>query len=174
MKQLSVVLALLLTSAWLSVAHAESPVFSGPQIGEKLAPFSMKGVMGDTANQEVDLIGKAAGKPVVLVFVHQRTRPGLSLASLVSRYAATRVSDGLHAGVVYLTDDATATEKWFGVAKKNLAPGVIYGISKNGQEGPGTYGLNRNVELTILVGKEGKVTANFALVQPSAQVDGPR
>jgi hypothetical protein len=34
--------------------------------------------------------------------------------------------------------------------------------------------LNRNVTLTILVGKGNKVTANYALVQPSLQVDLPK
>jgi hypothetical protein len=52
--------------------------------------------------------------------------------------------------------------------------GVTIGISPEGQEGPGAYGLNRNVALTVLVGTEDKVTANFALVQPSVQADGPR
>src|SRR5205823_2231531 len=48
------------------------------------------------------------------------------------------------------------------------------GISTDGKEGPGSYGLNRTMTLTILVGKEGKVTANFALVQPSLQADLPK
>ena len=39
---------------------------------------------------------------------------------------------------------------------------------------PGAYGLNRNVTLTILVGKDNRVTANFALVQPSLQADVPK
>ena len=51
---------------------------------------------------------------------------------------------------------------------------MTYRISQDGVEGPGVYGLNRNVTLTILVGKEGKATANFALVQPSIQADGPK
>jgi len=51
---------------------------------------------------------------------------------------------------------------------------VMLGISDEGREGPGAYGLNRNVTLTVLVGKDNKVTANFALVQPSAQADGPK
>jgi hypothetical protein len=34
--------------------------------------------------------------------------------------------------------------------------------------------LNRNVTLTILVSKDRKVTANFALVQPSVQADVPK
>ncbi|HVJ67809.1 MAG TPA: hypothetical protein VM510_07495, partial [Caulifigura sp.] len=48
------------------------------------------------------------------------------------------------------------------------------GISMDGREGPGAYGLNRKVTLTILVGKEGRVTGNFALVQPSLNSDLPR
>ena len=44
----------------------------------------------------------------------------------------------------------------------------------DGREGPGSYGLNRNVMLTILIGKAGKVTANYALIQPSLQVDLPK
>src|SRR5262249_40371321 len=35
-------------------------------------------------------------------------------------------------------------------------------------------GLNRNVTLTIIVGKDNKVSANFALVQPSIQADLPK
>ena len=30
------------------------------------------------------------------------------------------------------------------------------------------------MSLTVLVGKEGVVSANFALVQPSVQADGPK
>ena len=55
-----------------------------------------------------------------------------------------------------------------------LAREAPLGISLDGKEGPGSYGLNRNVTLTILVGKEGKVTANFPLVQPSIQADLPK
>jgi hypothetical protein len=46
-------------------------------------------------------------------------------------------------------------------------------ISPDGAEGPGAYGLNRNVALTVLVGKDSRVTHNFALVQPSLQADLP-
>ena len=47
-------------------------------------------------------------------------------------------------------------------------------MSADGREGPGSYGLNRKVTLTILVGNQDKVTANFALVQPSLQADLPK
>ena len=51
---------------------------------------------------------------------------------------------------------------------------VPIGISVDGAEGPGAYGLNRHVALTVLVGQGGKVSANFALVQPSVQADAPK
>jgi hypothetical protein len=51
---------------------------------------------------------------------------------------------------------------------------VLTGVSLDGREGPGAYGLNRLVQLTILVANGGKITANYALVQPSLQADLPK
>ncbi|MCH7688790.1 MAG: hypothetical protein IH899_19265, partial [Planctomycetes bacterium] len=47
-------------------------------------------------------------------------------------------------------------------------------VSVDGGEGPGAYGLNRKVTLTIVVAVDNKVTANFALVQPNVQADVPK
>jgi hypothetical protein len=47
------------------------------------------------------------------------------------------------------------------------------GISVDGIEGPGNYGLNRKVTLTVLVVDKGKVVANFAIVQPN-ETDAPK
>ena len=88
---------------------AEDPVFSGPQEGEKLPAFEFRGVYDDQAGQPIDVVSRAAGKPVMLVFVHETTRPGLGLTRVVLDYAARRQKDGLHSAVVFLTDDATAT-----------------------------------------------------------------
>lgn len=160
--------------AWCQTAtSADDPVFSGPQIGETFPRFQAKGVFGDLAGNEFDLIERADGKPVVLIFVHTLTRPAFGLTNTIMKYAATRSNDGLQCGVVFLTEDSTKTESWMRLVKDRFPEGVSYGISTDGIEGPGSYGLNRNMTLTVLVGKEGKVTANFALVQPSLQADGP-
>ena len=157
-----------------SLAPADETPFSGPQKGEKLPALKVKGVFGDEAGKELDLIQQAGEKPVVLIFVHKRTRPAFGLMNAVMKYAAERSKDGLASGVVFLTDDVTATDKWLNVVKRHLSEKITYGISADGVEGPGAYGLNRNVTLTVLVGNEGKTTANFALVQPSVQADGPK
>ena len=149
-------------------------MFSGPQVGEKLPSLKVKGVFGDLAAKELDLVERADGKPVALVFFHARTRPAFGLTNTVMRYVASRSADGLTGGVIFLTDDPTSTENWLQIVERHFSKEIVYGISMDGLEGPGSYGLNRNVTLTVLVGKEGKVTANFALVQPSQQADGPK
>ncbi len=45
------------------------------------------------------------------------------------------------------------------------------GVSLAGSEGPGAYGLNRHVQMTILITNNDVVTSNFALVQPSINGD---
>jgi len=165
-----VVLLLLFPGA----ASADDAVFSGPQVGEKLPSFKVKGVFGDLAGKELDLIERADGKAVALIFVHVKTRPAFGLTNTIMKYAATRSKDGLQNAVIFLTDDPTPMLEWMNRVKNILPKGVTHVISTDGAEGPGSYGLNRNVALTVLIGKEGKVTGNFALVQPDLGVDGPK
>jgi hypothetical protein len=146
-------------------------VFSGPQVGETLAPVVAQRAIAEEADQSFDLIKRAGGKPVVIVFVHKVTRPSVGLTRILMNYAAKRAEDGLTAGVVFLTDDPTETKNWMRRAARALPKNVPIGVSIEGQDGPGAYGLNRNVALTVLVGDKNKVTANFALVQPSVQTD---
>lgn len=149
-------------------------VFSGPQVGEKLPAFKVKGVLGDDAGKDLDFVKKADGKPIVLIFVHDLNRMSLGMTRTLSQYTASRAKDGLHTGVVWLTDDVTEAETYIKRIQNNLAKDAPIGISPDGKEGPGSLGLNRGMMLTILVGKENKVTANFALVQPSLQADLPK
>ncbi|HJQ80570.1 MAG TPA: hypothetical protein VJ828_11470 [Lacipirellulaceae bacterium] len=155
-------------------ASEESTVFSGPQLGEELPPVPVRGVFDDDAGKELDFVGAADGNPIVLVFVHQLDRPTIGMARALTAYALHRKKDGLTTGIVWLDDDATEAENTLKRIRHALPRGVPIGLSTDGKEGPGSYGLNRNVALTILVGNEGKVTANFALVQPSIQADLPK
>ena len=153
---------------------ADEPLFSGPQVGERILPFKARIALGTLAGQELDIVKQAGGKPIVLLFVHEFNRPSVGLTRIVMNYAAKRSTDGLHAGVVCLSDDATETEKVLQRAAHALPTKIPLAVSLDGKEGPGAYGLNRNVTLTLLVAQDNKVTANFALVQPSVQADVPR
>ncbi|MGN6544238.1 MAG: hypothetical protein ACTHK7_04260, partial [Aureliella sp.] len=152
----------------------DEPIFSGPQPGEPLPGLTVRGVFDDAAGKEFDFVARAAGKPIVLIFIHDATRPSIAMTRVLSAYTLTRAKDGLATGIVWLDDDPTAAENTLKRIRHALTPGAPIGISLDGREGPGSYGLNRNVMLTILVAKENKVTANFALVQPSIQADLPK
>ena len=156
------------------LAQDATKEFSGPQAGEKVTPFKIRQSLGDAAGKELDLVEAAGGKPLLLLFIHEVNRPSVGLARLIGDYAATRKADGLTAGVILLTADATATEEWIKRASGALPKGVAVGISLDGAEGPGAYGLNRKVQVTAVVAKDNKVTANFALVQPSVAADAPK
>lgn len=155
-------------------AAAQEPVFSGPQVDEVLPPLSVRNIVGPQAGPETDPVAAVDGKPLLLIFVHKRERPAFALANALTKAAAEREAQGLRRQLVFLTDDPTTTESWLKQTATYFEKGTPVGISLDGAEGPGAYGLNRNVTMTVLVAREGKVTANFALVQPSLPADGPK
>ena len=164
----------ILVLATLSVhGHAEDEVFSGPQVGEPLPSLSYTGVFGDEEGKDIDFTKANPDKKASLVFfVHKRSRPAFGLFNSMIKFASER--KGIATGLVFLSDDASETTTWMTRIRRVFPEGATYGVSPDGLDGPGAFGLNRNVTLTVLVAQEGKVTANFALVQPSLQVDGPK
>jgi len=169
-----VILLTLLASLTFLGTHAQcqDKIFSGPQTGEKLTSFQVRGFFEPNAGRELDFVKNANGRPIVLVFVHDANRQSLRFTQVLSEYTITQ--KGLHTGVTWLADDVTEAENTLKRSGHALSRETPTGISLDGKEGPGGFGLNRNVTLTVLVGNEGRVVANFALVQPSIQADLPK
>ena len=161
----------LFCGGWL---HAQEPVFSGPQTGEAIAPFEVRSLSAADAGKQIDYVANADGKPLLLVFVHDLNRQSIAMVRNLTTYSAKRKKDGLQTAVVLLSDDANDAEKNFQRIKHAFNTETPTGVSLEGLEGPGRFGLNRLVMLTIVLSKENKVVANYALVQPSLQVDLPK
>lgn len=155
------------------VRAQEATVFSGPQPGEKLGQFTARGVFDDLAGKDTDVVARAEGKALLLVFVHDPlTRPSAAVARGLAEYAAKNTAKIDHA-TIWLNDDRSEAEAYLRRARSSLnLPGTVL-VSLDGADGPGVLGLNREVSLTILVARDGMVTGNFALVQPST-TDGPK
>lgn len=151
----------------LATAQADDPPFSGPQPGEKLTSLKVVGVFDPVAGKEFDVLTAVGGKPCVLIFCHELTRPSVALMRAIGSYAASRSRDGLQTYLIRLHGDRTEAATRLKAARGALPDKVPVVISLDGAEGPGAYGLNRKMGLTILVARDNKVTANFALVQPS-------
>ncbi len=156
--------------------------FSGPQADESLPGFEIRKVFAPAAGTlfdptrsdwpfETDLKNPRSGtRPVLLVFVHDVNRQTISMTRTLTTYAHSRQSD-LATCVILLDSDQGHAEQTLNRIKHALTEGVVTGISVDGIEGPGALGLNRKSSLTIILADQGKVVANFALIQPSLQTD---
>ncbi len=166
-------LGVLLAVGMEGFAAEGDEIFSGPQPGERVPPLTVRNVFEDPA-VDLDPVANAKNGPLLLVFVHKRERPAFGLMRTLLQYSQTRKKDGLNTAAVFLTGDLTETSNWMRQIRNYFPPGATVAVSPDGIEGPGSFGLNRDVTMTVLVAKEQKVTANFALVQPSLQADGPK
>ena len=133
------------------------PVFSGPQPGEKLADFKVRGLFGELAGKEFNPLKEAGTRPMLLVFVHQLTRPGNSLTQALMRYAEQHPKE-VYGSLIFLGDDLTALEGRLKRAQHALP-----------KKAPVTISLK--VTLTIVFAKDHKVVSNVALISPSLQAD---
>ena len=160
------VFCLILTS------QAGDVVFSGPQPNEKTSSFRVLSLPQDGAVAERDPIAENKGGPITLVFLHALERSLVPLLKVVDEYGADR-KDHLRTEVIFLAEDKVSGEQRMKAASGSLKLKSNIGLSLDGSEGPGNYGLNKECMMTIVIAKGNKVTANFALVQPGI-ADAPK
>jgi hypothetical protein len=151
---------------------AADEVFSGPQPGEKTTGFKVLAIHSSTPQSERDPIAENKGGPIALVFVHAVERSLVPLLRVTDEYGASR-KEHLRTEIIFLAPDRIAGEQRVKAVVNSLKLKSNAGLSIDGGEGPGNYGLNKECMMTIVVAKDNKVTANFALVQPGI-ADAPK
>ena len=119
---------------------AEDKIFSGPQPGEKLAPFKVRGVLDPDAGKDLDFVTAAKGKPVVLVFVHDMNRQSISMVRTLTTYTKSRAKDGLTTGVVWLGDDVSEAEATIKRIKHALTEGCRSACRRTAAKAPAATG----------------------------------
>ncbi len=151
----------------------EKVVFSGPQPGEKLPPLTVTGIRGDFVGSEYDPVAVAGKKPLVLIFQDNSVvgQKGLLLTGPALARIAEKSPTGLHVSTTFLVDDPTPRAIFKYDFVDQISDVIQMSISSDGRDGPGIYGLNRNVAMTIIVAKDRKVLHNFAFTQPMLYPD---
>lgn len=144
---------------------AADPIYSGPQPGEKTTGFTIISIGGDADGAERDPVKENAGAPTVFVFVHALERSLLPLLRVVDEYGGQR-RDRVKTEVVFLVADRISGEQRVRAAAGSLRLRAKLGLSPDGAEGPGNYGLNKECMMTVVMAKDNAVTSSFALVQP--------
>lgn len=155
-----------MTLVLLGVLLAQDAMYSGPQKGENTPPFKVL----DLAGKELDCVSQWKGAPTLTVFVHELTRPAAALLRKLDEHAARRPD--LKALIVLLGDDVNKNERYAPVLQGIMKFKSTLGVSVDGKEGPGAYGLNRQVQLTILLSKDNVVAGNWSIVSPN-ETDAP-
>jgi hypothetical protein len=146
-------------------AADKEKVFSGPQPGEKVTPFEVRVLTAQGPGDKRDPIKAAGDRPVVLVFLHGLERSMAPLMRVVDHYGADQKAK-LNTEFIFLIDDPIQGDRGLPRVVNSLKTRAQVGYSLDGIEGPGNYGLNKECLMTLVLAKNGKVTANFALVQP--------
>jgi hypothetical protein len=154
------------------LVNAAEPVYSGPQPAEKTSGFKVTAISREGSQLERDPIYENKGGPVTLVFLHALERSLVPLLRVVDEYGADR-KDHMRTEVIFLSEDRLAGEQRIKATANSLKLKSNIGLSLDGAEGPGNYGLNKECMMTIVIANENKVTANFALVQPGI-ADAPK
>jgi len=152
----------------IRVLYGADPVFSGLQKGERLSGFRVVSIVaGDTSavKRERDPVAEAKNQPMTVVFVHTIERSLVPLLRAIDEYGHG-LKPALTTEVVFLATDRIAGEERVRAAMNSLRLKSAVGLSLDGGEGPGNYGLNKECMMTLMTAKDGRVLGNFALVQP--------
>lgn len=146
---------------------AQTKVYSGPQKGEKTKPFKVLHVNNDEFQDATVLAQESKGVDLVC-FVHKLSNDDRILygLGLVDFYAARHKK--LTSNFVLLMEKNDKMSNMLRAWNKgNLFRNTRVSLSADGVEGPGFYGLNRNVAMTVLVIKDNAVVDNLVFNAPN-------
>jgi hypothetical protein len=153
-------LACLLGGLWASAA--EGPCVSGLKSGQRPGPYSAIMCTGDQRGKSHCCICETADRPAVIVFARSLTAPLGKLAAELDKALTEYKKNDLRAWVTLLHEDQSKIDadvlKW---AKKHALRSVPVGVFED-VDGPPSYRLTRDADVTVLLSVKQKVLANFA------------
>lgn len=156
----SLVLPLLLCAA---PAAADAPCASGPKAGQRPGPYSFVLCTGEQRGKSHCFVCETADRPAVIVFARELSDPLGKLAAGLDKAILDNKKADLRAWVTLLHEDQSkiddAVLRW---AKKHAVKATPVGVFED-VEGPPSYRLHKDAEVTVLLAVKQKVVLNFAL-----------
>jgi hypothetical protein len=154
-----------LVAAWavgVWASAAEGPCVSGPKVGQRPGPYSSVICTGEQRGKSHCFICETEDRPAVIVFARNLNAPLGKLAAQLDRALADYKKNDMRAWITLLHEDQSRIDadvlKW---AKKHKLRTVPVGVFED-TDGPPSYRLNRDAEVTILLSVKQKVAVNFA------------
>jgi hypothetical protein len=144
------------------VLRGESPCVSGLQPGQRPGPYSFVICTGPQRGQPFCYICDTADRPAVIVFARTLNEPLAKLVGQIDKAVAENKNVDLRGWVTLLADDESSLNKqvvdW---GQKHAVREVPLGVFED-VNGPPSYRLSRDADVTVLLFVKQKVVANFA------------
>ncbi len=154
----------LLSLVW-SCSAAFADVTSGPEVGKAVEGFPVEAVVGESAGQTVDPVAARGTKTTVyaLVSSDKWSRPCARFLKKLDGEIGS-VTDA-KVVAVWLTADVRAAKDYLPKAQQSLSfTKTDLTVFPGDAAGPGTWGVNTDADVTVVVVKDGKATATFGFV----------
>jgi hypothetical protein len=141
---------------------AGDPCRSGLQPGQRPGPYAAVISTGPERGKSHCYICETADRPAVIVFARKLSEPLGKLCQQIDRAVAEHAKANLRAWVTFLSDDQPSLDpkvvQWAqNYALRNVPLGVFEDL-----DGPPSYRLAREADVTVLLFVKQKVVANFA------------
>ena len=151
-----------------TTAVSAEEVKSGLQSGAPIGPFNVEKLAGaDTdgvsIGQNLCYRCKNSARPQVIIFTRSTDAKVVNLIDQLDAAISKHSKKELRAFVNYLGDDKRSARKGAKeLAEKSKAKNVPFVLPNEHENGPDNYGLNADVEVTIILAKGLKVMASHA------------
>jgi hypothetical protein len=141
---------------------AAEPCKSGLQPEQRPGPYSAVVAVGPQRGQAHCFICETADRPAVVIFARSLTEPLGKLVRGLDKALTEYKAADLRGWVTFLSDDQPAFDpkvvRW---AQQNAVRSVPLGVYTDA-DGPLTYRLTRDADVTVMLFVKQKVVANFA------------
>lgn len=141
---------------------AEDPCRSGLRPGQRPGPYASVISTGPQRGQSYCFICETGDRPAVVVFARSLSEPLGKLARGLDRAVADHAQAGLRAWITFLSEDQLGLDPKLVAWSQQLAlRNVPLGVFEDA-DGPPSYRLARDADVTVLLFVKHKVIANFA------------
>jgi hypothetical protein len=144
----------------LSCRAAEGPCVSGTPVGQRPGPYSFLIATGPQRGQSFCYICDTAERPAAVVFARRLSEP---LGKLLLKFdeSAAQPKDALRSWMTVLGEKTIGLDDLAKWSKEKGLKSVPVGVFDD-QDGPPSYQLSADAEVTVLLFVNKKVVANFA------------
>ena len=146
----------------LAVARAQEPCVSGLLPGQKPGPYSFVVSTGKERGQSTCFICQTEDKPAVIIFARKPSDELGKLAADLDKAVGDPKNAPLRGWITFLSDNQPKMDPrvvlW---GQKHAIRNLPLGVFED-NDGPPSYRLSKDAEVTILLFVKQKVAANFA------------